>query len=265
MARWVRVVTSGTSLTMVTITLVTRASLWWGSALLCTLCCYLVTSTQLTSGAIRALETRVHCPSSLSSPAMTLQEVIVQIRFKCINQVHIKLYKHFLLWYHSCCSIQVATRSTLIRHWNKSEFIFTMIKWNKFSMLKLFACAKTGRTQQLSCRISEKIYIEVPYKANWANIFSDFKFDYHAEFISQPISYADIVISPLAEASSVSASPGSVSSDSVFSSSMSASSVASSILSSISSLTPVCPPPPTNTATTVSLSLELPSFNGQWI
>ena len=161
MARRVRVVTSVTSLTMAIITPITRASLWWGSALLCSHCCCPMTSTQLTSGAI--METRVHCPSSLSSPAMTSQEVIVQIRLKCINQVHIKLYKHFLLWYHSWCSIQLATRSTLIRHWNKSEFIFAVIKWNKFSMLKLFACAKTGRTQQLSCRISEKIYIEVPY------------------------------------------------------------------------------------------------------
>ena len=218
MARRVRVVTSVTSLTTaVIITPITRASLWWGSALLCSHCCCPVTSTQLTSGAI--METRVHCPSSLSSPAMTSQEVIVQIRLKCINQVHIKLYKHFLLWYHSWCSIQLATRSTLIRHWNKSEFIFAVIKGNKFSMLKLFACAKTGRTQQLSCRISQKISIEAPYQANWGQyvelfIFSDFKFDYHAEFISQPIScsYADIVISPLSEVSSVSASDSAYSS-----------------------------------------------------
>ena len=64
-------VKEATTMATITIMVVTRASPWWGSAPWCSP----VVSTQLTSHHTRILGTRVHCPSSPSSPAMTLQEV----------------------------------------------------------------------------------------------------------------------------------------------------------------------------------------------
>ena len=128
-----RGVTEETMVTPIMVIMVTRASPWWGSVQ----CCYPVVSTQLTSHPSiirRSGGTRVHCPSSLSSPAMTLQEVTtVQIGSKCINQVHIKLYKHFLLWYHShgaqSVSNKIHSNSSLKQKWiylrsDKGEQVF---------------------------------------------------------------------------------------------------------------------------------------------